>query len=260
MIKKIIISLLTFILLVVLAGFSLFILPFTGTKKIQPDTVFPGGKVFNAVDGFAQVFIIDGGNREIALVDAGKTPDGKKIVDVLASHGLKAADVKAVFLTHGHSDHIAAAKVFPGARIYCMKDEVDLAEGRVKYDSPVGKFFPPELTGLKITDTLKDGDSVMVGSVKVNAYAIPGHTAGGAAYLADGVLFLGDAALSSGDGKISHAVWIFSSDVEQQNRSLKALAGRLLPLKDSIKYIVFAHSGQLEGIQPLVSFAESVKQ
>lgn len=257
--KKIIFGVLSVIMLLITIGFCLFILPFTGTKKVQAGNVFADRIVFNVVDGMSQVFIINGGNREVALIDAGNSADGKQILDVLSSYGLKNSDVKAIFLTHGHHDHIAAAKIFSNARIYSLKDEVEYAEGLKKYNSPIGRCFSPESTGLKVTNILKDGDSVTVGSQKVDVFAIPGHTEGGAAYLSAGVLFLGDAALSSGDGKIKDAVWVFSDDVEQQKRSLKALAGRLFPVRDSIKNIVFAHSGPLDGVQPLIDYAGSIK-
>jgi len=257
--KRIIFIILSVILLVIITGFFLFVFPFAGTKKIQAGKVFADGKIFNVVDGMSQVFILDGGNKEIALVDAGNSPDGKQIIEALASRGLKITDVKAIFLTHGHSDHIAAAKLFSNARIYSLEDEAAAVEGKKGYDSPIGRFFSPESTGLKVAGILKDGDTVGLGSLKVEVFAIPGHTEGGAAYLAGGVLFLGDAALSSDDGRIKHAIWVFSNDVEQQNRSLKALAGRLSPVKDSIKHIVFTHTGLLEGLQPLADYASNVK-
>lgn len=258
-IKKIILVLAVVVFIVVAAGFFLFIFPFTGTKQVQAGAMFADGKVFNAVDGISQVFIIDGGNKEVALVDAGQSPDGKPLIDALAARGLKPSDVKAIFFTHGHPDHIGSAKVFSGARIYALGDEVDVIEGKKNTDSPIGRFFPPVPTGIKVTNVLKDGESVKIGSVRVEVFAVPGHTRGGAVYLAEGLLFMGDAALSGEDGRIKKAVWVFSEDVDKQSRSLKALAERLVAGKYSAKQIMFAHSGALDGLQPLTEFAADVK-
>ncbi len=257
--KKILLSITAILAVLLITLFFLVIFPFLGTKKVQQEISFAGGKIVNAADGMSQVFILDGGNNNIGLVDAGNSPDGKPIINALASRGFKPADVKAIFLTHGHPDHIAAVKVFPQAKVYSLKEEIEIAEGIKNNPSPLGRITSPEPTGLKITGILNDGDIVKLGSLDVEVFSIPGHTEGGAAYLISGVLILGDAALSSSDGKIKHGVWIFSSDLEQQNRSLKMLAGKLTPRKSSIKTILFSHSGHLDGLQPLIDFADTVK-
>ena len=256
--KKVLLTITGIILAITLTVFFLFMLPFMGTKKVQAGTLLAGDKIVNVQDGMVQVFIIDGGSKQIGLVDAGNSPQGKAVIDALAARGLKQSDVKAIFLTHGHPDHIAAAKMFPGAKIYALKDEVEIAEGLKNNPSPMGRILSPKPTGLKVTNILKDGEKLKLGSLDVEVFAIPGHTEGGAAYLISGVLFLGDAALSSSDGKIKHAVWVFSSDVNQQKRSLKSLAGRLEQRKNEVKTIVFAHSGQLDGLQPLLDYASQI--
>lgn len=253
--KKILLTAAGIIIIIAVLIFSAIILPFIGIKKVHTGEVFAGGRIINVVDGMVQIFIIDGGNGEIGLIDAGNSPDGKPVIDALNTKGYKPSDVKAVFLTHGHPDHIAAVKLFPQAEICTLKEEVEIAEGKKNNPSPIGRILNPEPTGLKVTRILKDGEKIKFGTLAVEVFSIPGHTEGGAAYLINGVLFLGDAALSSSDGKIKHAVWIFSSDVNEQNRSLKSLAERLTPRKNDIKTIVFAHSGYLEGLQPLIDFA-----
>lgn len=258
--KKIVIAVSGIILILIIAGFFLIILPFMGTKNVHPGTSFAGGRITNVVDGMSQVFIIDGGGKEIALIDAGNSPDGKPIIDALALKGLAPSDVKAIFLTHGHPDHIAAVKIFSSAKIYSLKDEVEIAEGIKNNRSPLGMLFSPMPTGIKITDILNDGDIVKVGSLDLKVFSIPGHTEGSAAYLISGVLFLGDAALSSSDGKINHAVWIFSTDVDRQNSSLAKLTERLTPGRDEVKSITFSHSGEIQGIDPLINYTSGLNK
>jgi len=256
--KKFIIIISGIIIFILIAVFFTIVFPFLGTKKFPHSTEFSMGRITAIADGMSQVYILNGGDGNIALIDAGNSPDGKPVIEALAARGFIPSDVKSIFLTHGHPDHIAAAKLFTNAKIYSLKEEVEIAEGTGNNSSPIGYIFKASPTGLKVTDILKDGETVKSGSLKIEVFSIPGHTEGSAAYLVDGILFMGDSALSSSDGKIREAVWVFSNDVEQQNRSLKSLALKLLPRKNEIKSIVFSHSGHLDGLQPLIDFADTV--
>ncbi|PKL17485.1 MAG: hypothetical protein CVV49_11005 [Spirochaetae bacterium HGW-Spirochaetae-5] len=247
------------IILILLSGFFIIIFPFVGNKQVVNNAEFADGRIISVIDGMSQAFILNGKDGDIGLIDAGNSPDGKPILKALAVKGIKPSDVKSIFLTHGHPDHIAAAGIFKNAKIYSLKEEVPISEGIKNNSSPLAFLFGTSPTGLKVTNILKDGEVVTLGSLKIEVFSIPGHTAGSAAYLVNGVLFLGDAALSSSDDKIKHAVWAFSTDVNQQNRSLKSLALKLLPRKNEIKSIVFSHSGHIEGLQPLINFADGVK-
>lgn len=257
--KKVLITAGSLVLALLLAVFFLVIFPFMGTKKIVPGTVFSEGKIISVFDGMSQVLIIDGGNRQLGLIDAGNSADGKPVIEALAARGYKPGDVKAIFFTHGHPDHIAAARVFTNAKLYALESELPIVEGRAANDSPASKIFGAKPTGLKVTGILKDGEQLKMGTLTISVFAIPGHTEGGAAFLVSGVLFLGDAALSSSGGSIKHAVWFFSTDVDQQDRSLKALAARLQPVKGEVRHILFSHSGELAGIQPLLDYAAGVR-
>lgn len=257
--KKILISAVSIVFLLMLAVFFLVIFPFIGTKNIEPGVISADGKIISVYDGMSQVLILDGGSGQIGLIDAGNSPDSKPIIDALASRGYKPADVKAIYFTHGHPDHVAGAKMFPDAKLYSLEKEVPIVEGRETNNSPAGRIFGAEATGLKVTGILRDGEPVKLGALAINVYAVPGHTEGGVVFLVSGILFMGDTALSSSDGSIKHAIWLFSTDVGQQDRSLKALASRLEPVKGDIKKIAFSHSGALDGLQPLLDYAKGVK-
>ena len=257
--KKVLLAVLSVIIVIIIAGFFAFIFPFIGTKKIQDGTSFAGGRIINVADSMGQAFIIDGGNREIGLIDAGDSPDGKPIITALSARGFKPSDVKAIFLTHGHRDHIGAVKIFTSAKIYSLKDEVENAEGIKNSPSPMGRMMSPKPTGFKITNILNHGETINFGSLKIEVFAIPGHTEGCAAYLINGVLLLGDAALATATGKIKPMAWIFSSSIDQQNKSLKILAEKLKPRKNEIKNILFSHTGSLDGLQPLIDYTDTLK-
>jgi glyoxylase-like metal-dependent hydrolase (beta-lactamase superfamily II) len=109
---------------------------------------------------------------------------------------------------------------------------------------------------VKVTDPIKDGDMVTIDGVQIEAFAVPGHTKGSAAYLINGVLFMGDSANGKGNGKMRPAIWFLSEDMDLDRTSLKKLAELLKPRAGEIKAIAFSHTGHLNGIGPLLEFAE----
>jgi glyoxylase-like metal-dependent hydrolase (beta-lactamase superfamily II) len=189
-------------------------------------------------DGFVNIFVVDAGPGKVALVDAGNDKSGKALLAALARRNLGLDAVAAIFLTHGHPDHTAACKLFPGAEIYAMEADVSL----------VGD-------AAKVTHPLKDGDVATVGDLRVEAFSVPGHTPGSAVYLARGVLFFGDSAGASKTGEVMKAVRLTSKDSPLNVASLKALSARLEPRKAEIKAMAFGHTGSLVSFEPLAAFA-----
>jgi glyoxylase-like metal-dependent hydrolase (beta-lactamase superfamily II) len=226
---------------------------FIGTSAIQD-----GRELDPAVrlvkDGFVTIGVIDVGGGKVALVDAGVDKEGKAILAELSRRNLGPDAVSAILLTHGHNDHLAGCHLFPAAPVYALAADVALAEGRESGKSPIGRVMGHKPTGITIARGLVDGETLTLGNRAVRVFAIPGHTAGSAAYLVNGVLFLGDSAGSSKDGKILGAPKAFSDDGDQNRASLKALADRLRPEAAGVKYLVPAHSGALEGLGPLLAF------
>jgi glyoxylase-like metal-dependent hydrolase (beta-lactamase superfamily II) len=106
----------------------------------------------------------------------------------------------------------------------------------------------------KVTRALGDGETLTLGDRTVRVFAVPGHTAGSAAYLVDGALFLGDSAGATSDGKIKGAPFFFSDSTSQNHASLRALAERLRPVEGEVKVLVPAHTGTLAGLGPLLAF------
>jgi glyoxylase-like metal-dependent hydrolase (beta-lactamase superfamily II) len=206
------------------------------------DGAEPAAGVRVVKDGIVDFGVVDAGEGKVLLVDAGNDPMGTAIFRELARRHLGSDAVMAIFLTHGHPDHTAGAHLFPNAVVYALQADVALAEGREGSHGPITHLFAAKSNGTRVTHALHDDETVAVGSRSVRVFAVPGHTAGSAAYLVGGVLFLGDSAGLKSNGSLVGAPWAFSDDSAQNRASLKALADKLRPEQVRIVGIVPAHS------------------
>jgi len=243
------------ILVVATLGVLLY-LSFSGNLPITDGERLDGVEVVK--DGIVSAYVLDVGDKSVALVDASNDRQAKAIVLALARRNLGPGAVQAIFLTHGDRDHTAGALAFPQAQVMVLEPDVGLAEGREARG--IFKLAGTHPTGMKITRALHDGETVTVGDVPVRVFAVPGHTKGSAAFLARGVLFMGDSAESTKEGKLAPGKRLTSESPEQNRASLRQLATRLLPMSAEIKAIAPAHSGVLtKGLAPLTEFAATSK-
>ena len=119
---------------------------------------------------------------------------------------------EAVFLTHGHYDHVGAVEALieeTGAPVYlCARDDA-----RITGDSHYG-FLLPE--GGRYYD---DGDVLSFAGLNFEILATPGHTAGGVSILCEDALFTGDTLFRGSCGRTD----LPGGDMEEELRSLKKL-------------------------------------
>jgi glyoxylase-like metal-dependent hydrolase (beta-lactamase superfamily II) len=150
---------------------------------------------------------------EVTIVDAGVPGYYKDIDRELAAMGRAPADVRALILTHGHSDHIGfAERLRRERRVPVSVHEADAALARGEVPNPSKGYGPVRLgpllgflwftllhgglrtPKLQQVATFGDGATLDVpGSPRV--ILTPGHTPGSAAlhFASLGALFVGDA-------------------------------------------------------------------
>jgi len=135
----------------------------------------------------------------VIAIDLGWTGAAKALDRGLERLGATRADVRGVFLTHSHRDHIGAWRAVSAAPFHLGAPEADLLVGRATF-----RGWVPRLTDrIHRADAPRPGDLTLrpfasdtffvFGADTLRAYLVPGHTAGSAAYLFRGVLFAGDA-------------------------------------------------------------------
>jgi glyoxylase-like metal-dependent hydrolase (beta-lactamase superfamily II) len=227
---------------------------FLGRQSITDGSEASGIRIVK--DGIVSVGVIPVSETEIALVDAGNDKEAKAILAELSRRHLGPDTVTTILITHGHPDHIGGVAMFPKAQVISLEAEKPLVEGRAGAKGPLTRLFPVSPTGITVTKTVADGDTLMLGPHRVRVFAVPGHTQGSAAYLVDDVLFMGDAADTKSDGTVIGSPWVFSDSQPQDRASLVALDERLARDNVPVKTIAFAHSGLLaNGRAPLDAFA-----
>lgn len=152
---------------------------------------------------------------------------GGDVREVLEGLIEKKLTLKAVFLTHGHLDHLSGLEGF----LPLVGGDVFIA----REDAPLLKHPPEEMQrylnmpcrGTENFKTIADGDVLAVGQFAVKVLATPGHTEGSVCFLVQ----LGDeSVLVSGDTLFAQSVGrtdLPGGDAAKLEESLRTLA--LLP-------------------------------
>ena len=135
----------------------------------------------------ANCYIVYDDTKEAAIIDPGG--NAQKIISAINEAGV---NPKKILLTHGHFDHIAAAKELAdeyGIKVYIHGLDVEIVNHPEIYFGRNMRYERPEMDGESI---LKDGDVITVGNMEFKVMHTPGHSEGSVVYFCEDAAFTGD--------------------------------------------------------------------
>ena len=158
------------------------------------------------------IYLIDGGNEELALVDAGGGLQPELILEKIEQAGFTGQNLKYIFLTHSHADHGGGCKFFKrqtGCQIVGTEATSHLLENGADEDLLIDRckklgVYPADYVypHCPLEYILTDGGTVQVGKYDVRALTLPGHSKDSTCYLLTQedkrILFSGDAIFNGG--------------------------------------------------------------
>lgn len=123
--------------------------------------------------------LIDTGEGLI-LVDIGYPATLWIVLENIKELGFDVKDIKIILISHGHYDHIGAAKELreiTGAKIYVGAEDLKLVTG--EDDPPLSSDWTDRHLHYLTPDVLiRDGDIIELGNISIKCLSTPGHTDG----------------------------------------------------------------------------------
>lgn len=163
-----------------------------------------------------------------ALIDPGGEVD--RLLDAVAKSG---ATLEKVLVTHGHVDHCGgAAEVRERTGVPIegpQREDVFWIDGLEKKGAAFGM---PGVRGFTPDRWLEGGDTVSVGSIRMDVRHCPGHTPGHVVFAArdHGIAFVGDVLFAGSIGRTDFP----RGDLDTLIRSI---TGELWPLGDDMQFV-----------------------
>ena len=152
-----------------------------------------------AVRRYVYVYLIEG--RDCYLIDAGTAGSETVIEWYLHRLGRPLSDIKAIFLTHSHPDHIggaAALKRMTGCTVYASAAERPWIEDidRQFRERPIPNFHALAGASVTVDTVVKQGDIIAPEpGITLSVLETPGHSCGSVSYgyPKQNAVFCGDA-------------------------------------------------------------------
>ncbi len=210
-----------------------------------------------SITGYTRAYLIDGDDG-VTLIDTGLPKKEGAVYEGLASIGRTVADLKAIVITHGHTDHFGSAAVIKAesdAHLVCSEIDAPVVRGeqptplppisdKVTFLKPILKRLPSP-TGVPVDEEASGDDRISV-APDLQTIQTPGHTPGHMSLLLErsgGILFVGDAATADKSGVVGRG-WM-NMKTDTFDASLRKIASL------GFETAYFGHS------KPIVSGASS---
>lgn len=180
------------------------------TPKALPTSVAHVETVLGSIGGYEVKGYIVHDRGEAILIDTAY--NATAMLELLARRNLR---LRAICLTHGHSDHAEGIEEILNAcsvPVYLGPDDLDLLSWR------------PSSTVLKVP---QNGETLQVGGLTVRFMTTPGHTPGGVCYRVEEagrpICFAGDTLFAGSIGR-SNPVGLYHTHLESVRRHVLTLA------------------------------------
>ena len=209
--------------------------PLGCTKDLQLIQDPPDAVAATTTGPWASMIYVARTDSGVIAIDLGWTGVEEVLPNSLRQLGATVSDVRFVFLTHAHRDHIAGWPLVRQARFALASAEVPGFIGERAYSGWATKMgdelseYPRPKPGELALMTFSSDTAFVLGRDTVFAFTVPGHTPGSTAYLFRGILFGGDAINWRPGSGFQGARPEFSDSVALSRESLRALWERLSP-------------------------------
>src|SRR5262245_15008717 len=143
------------------------------------------------------VYLIDGGS-EFLLIDIGFLDTVEEIVELIRRMDFNLSTCKMVIATHADADHIqgiARAKDLLKTKVAAHPlsiEPIESGDEIMTFATIKAQSIEIPMPKCKIDLKLKEGDTIKVGSLKLQAWHTPGHTEGQLSFKMGNLLFSGD--------------------------------------------------------------------
>jgi glyoxylase-like metal-dependent hydrolase (beta-lactamase superfamily II) len=155
---------------------------------------FPGKAVCHGGLGWSSIVLLRSAAHTV-LIDVGSFGTRKPLQKQLRAHGLTAADITDVVLTHAHYDHAVNYILFNKATVWIGAEELAWAAAQEPAFDPLPELYVDALDADPTVRRIRAGEEFLP---SLTAFAAPGHTPGSLAFHLTGndvpVIFTGDAA------------------------------------------------------------------
>ena len=198
-------------------------------------------KILRVNSGFVEktncYIVEDEKTKEAMVIDPGGEVD--KICELL---DVLNANVKYIYLTHCHGDHIAGVnqlKEKKGGKILIHRDD---AEGLHNLEVNLREYIGLPKEDIKADSRVDDNDILHIGDIKCKVIHTPGHTAGGSSlyFEEERLVFTGDTLFKGTWGRTD----LPTSDF---NKIMQSICNKLLVLPDDT--IVYPGHGETTRIR-----------
>ncbi len=200
-------------------------------------------KVSTHIDDVTNCYIIqDEKSKETMVVDPGGEAD--KILDMLNAIE---AQVKYIYLTHCHGDHIGAVNAIKSSKGGIVLIHRFEAEGLNNKDINLSEITEDEQIELSADSRIDDGDLIHVGDIEFNVIHTPGHTIGSSALYCkkEALVFTGDTLFRGAWGRTDLPTSSFEDIIS-------SITNKLLVLPDeTIVYPGHGKSTKIEYEKPI---------